>query len=804
MNQLLQDIRFGLRMLVKTPVVSTVAALSLALGIAGATAMFALASSFFLEPLPFGDQDGLILLRQLRRGDDIEMAAGVSMPNFRDIEQASSNVTGMAAFTVRAANVTGVDQPEQIQVVAGTPNLFEVLNLQPWMGRGFREDEGVAGAGNVIVLTNAYWQRHYLADTGALGQTIMLDGTQYTVIGIMPEDFEMLPANVEGFVPSDFVDTTDRASAGFVVFGRLRPGATLAQANAELTGAFSRLETEYPDANRNWTLNVAAARSWFPGPTDTKLVLLLLTVALFGLAIAGANVANLQLGRAELRMKEIAVRTAMGAGRMRVLRQLLTESVVLSLIAGAIGTILGMYVVRALGTALPPELPRAFAPTVDGPTLVATVVIAMLVGILFGLAPALHATGSNLRESLGEGTRGGTATRKRKRIRNAFVVGEIAVALGLLTGAGFLMQAMDALVSQNPGFDAEGLLTFELTLPEYRYEGEPEMALFEREAERVLADLNGVEGVAVMAALPRSRGTPSASFHIEGTPPVEPTERPRTGWQSVNPAYFETLGIPLLSGRSIEAADRGDGRLVAVVNREFVDRWLDGTDPIGQRVQIFGEPREIVGVVENILQSRIALDGRGDATVYVPLDQRPLRNPSFAIRVTGDPTTLAADVRQAIREVDPDQPVTLLRTLDDHMRESLAGPRAIGIFVLGLGSLAMILAAIGIYGVMAHNVVQARREIGIRMAIGAQPGRVVGMITRNGLTMTGIGLLAGVPLAFLVYRGVVSSLNLFEVELSSSYALYAAGMLALVATLASWLPARRAARVPPVSALQVE
>jgi putative ABC transport system permease protein len=571
-----------------------------------------------------------------------------------------------------------------------------------------------------------------------------------------------------------------------------------------LTGAFSRIETEYPDAIRNWTLDVSEARSFFPGPTDTKLVLLLLTVALFGLAIAGANVANLQLGRAELRMKEIAVRTTLGAGRLRILRQLLTESIVLSLVAGAVGTVLSLFVIRGLGTAMPPELPRAFVPALDGPTLIATVVLAMLVGILFGLAPALHASGANLRDSLGEGTRGGTATRKRKRIRSAFVMGEVAVALALLTGAGFLVQAMDTVVNRDPGFDPAGLLTFELTLPEYRYGEPPAMAAFEREAERVLAGVNGVEGVAIMSTLPRSQSTPNTTFHIEGTQPAEDNDRPQTGWQAVNAAWFETLGVPLVSGRYIEASDRADTRPVVVVNGEFADRWFGGDDAVGKRIEVFGESREIVGVVGNIMQSRIALNGRGEAAVYLPIEQRPLRNPAFALRVAGETSAVAGAVRAAIRQVDPDQPVAELRTLDEHISASLAGPRMIGLFVSALGVLAMVLAAIGIYGVMAHNVMQARREIGIRMAIGARPGRVVGMFARYGLVLTGIGLLAGVPLAFLVQRGVVSSLNLFEVQISPAYALGGAALLAGVAGLASWLPALRAAHIQPASSLQNE
>jgi putative ABC transport system permease protein len=803
MSALVQDLRFGLRMLVKTPVVSIIAALSLALGITGATAMFALASGFFLEPLPFGDQDGLAMVQQLQHGEAVEMASGVSMPNFRDLQEASTVFTGLTAFTVGSVNLTGLDQPEQIQLATGTPNLFEILGIRPWMGRGFRPDEGVEGRRNVIVLDYAYWESQFLSDPHVLGRAVTLDGIQHTVIGVMPERFEMLPV-VQGFRPSDFSGVDERGSRAFLVFGRLRPGATLEQARSELAGISARLEAEFPDSNRGWGLFVQAAREWFPGPTDTKLIMLLIVVAIFGLAIAGANVANLLLGRAEIRMKEVAVRTALGAGKARILRQLLTESVLMGLAAAAIGTLLALYVIRGLQTAMPPQLPRAFWPTLDVPTLAATVMVAVATGILFGLAPAIHSTGGNLRESLGDGSRGGTASRSRKRIRNLFVMGEVALALAMLTGSSFLIKAMDTLVRGDPGFNAEGLLTFELTLPEHRYPEPADLVRFEDEALRVLAEIPGARSVTLMASLPRSQGNPTTSFLVEGSPEVEESERSRTGWQAVSPAYLETLEVPLRSGRFLEESDRADTRPVVVVNQEFARRHFPDGDVLGRRLQILGESREIVGVAGNVLQSRIPFDGRIDAAVYLPVAQRSLRNPAFALRVDGDPTALAADARAAVWSVDPDQPIALTRTLEDHIAESMAGPRVLGVFVLCLGILAMVLAAIGIYGVMAHSVIQGTREIGVRMAMGAREGQIVGMMTRQGFSLTGIGLLLGVPIAFLVYRAVINALNLFDVSLGFNYALAAAAMLIAVAVLASYIPARRAARIEPVRALQGE
>ncbi len=667
MSILFQDLKFGIRMLGKTPVISSVAALSLALGIAAATAMFALASAFWLEPLPFGDQEGLVMIRELRHGESIDMAANASAPNFRDWRDAASNFSSMTAVDIRTANVTGVDMPEEIQIAVGTTNLFEVLQLQPAQGRAFRPEEGTPGTGDVVVITDRYWKQHFREDSGVLGQTLTLDGTPYTVIGVMPEDFEMLPAMVEVFRATDLVDEEERGSKGWMVFGRLQPEATVEQARSEITGIAARLETEYPEANRGWGVLVQPARQWFPGPTDAKLVMLLIAVSLFGVAIACANVANLLLSRAETRMKEIAVRTAIGAGRVRIVRQLLTESVLLGLVGGGVGTLIAVYVIRALNAAMPAELPQAFRPSLDVPTLLITVGIAVAAGILFGLAPALHAIRGNLKEALGDGSRGGTASRSRKRLRNVFVVGQIGVALALLTGAGELREVMNGLVFADNGFRADGLLTFQLTLPEYRYAEASDRLVFEEEMIRTLGSTPGVEGVAVMASLPRGRQNLNNFFQIEGREVEELNERPRTNWQSVNPDYFNTLEIPHLSGRLLEDGDREGATLVAVVNQEFARRFFPDEEVLGKRIELQGEYREIVGVVGNIMQSRIPFDGFVEPGVYLPMAQIPRRNPAVAIRASGNPTALVSDVRAAIRSIDPDQPITLVRTMEEHI-----------------------------------------------------------------------------------------------------------------------------------------
>ncbi len=801
---LLQDVRFGWRMLVKSPVVSLVAALSLAMGIAASTAMFALASSMWLHPLPFGDQNGLLLLQELQRGKSHDMAVGVSAPNFRDWREGTTAFSGMAAYDVTQANVTGGDEPETIQVVLGTANLFDVLRVHPAMGREFRPGEGADNAGHVVVVTHQYWKQHLASDPNVLGRTLVLDGTPTTVVGVMPKGFEMLPAGVQAFRPTDLSGMNDRASREWTVVGRLRTGIDLAGAQAQLGALQRRLAAEYPDANRDWGALVETFRSSFPGPTDTKLIFVLIAVSLFGVAIAGANVANLLLSRAEIRMKEVAVRVALGAGRGRILRQMLTESVVLAVGGGALGTLFAVYVVRALRSAMPAVLPRSLLPSLDVPTLLATLAVAVTAGIVFGLAPALYALRGDLRASIDDGSRGGTSSRRRKRVRSAFVVAQVAVALALLTGAGFLGGAMNAVVNRAPGFAPARLLTFRLSLSEHAYRGPDELRSEQAEMVRTLKSTPGVVGVAEMSSLPRSMQNPTAPFEVAEHEAVPESERPRALWQAVNPEYFPTMEIPLHTGRLLAVSDREGTRPVVVVSQEFVRRFLPGEEALGKRIDILGKPREIVGVVGDIAQSRVPLGGLRDPEVYLPAAQHPVRNPSFALRTAGAPTALTAEVRHAIWSVDPDQPIGAFATLNDYMDRQIAVLVFIERFVLGLGLLAMVLSALGIYGVMAHSVVQERREIGIRMALGASAGRVVGSLTRRGLVLTAIGLAAGLPLAFVVRRAVFSALSLLTTHLPVDATVVAVGVLVGAALLASYLPARRAARVDPTKALVSE
>jgi putative ABC transport system permease protein len=804
MSTFIQDVKFGVRMLLKTPVVSAVAALSLALGIAANTGMFSLLDGFVFAPLPYADQHELVVLRESREGERIDLSS-VSAANFRDYVEASRSFESAMAYTVETANLTGLDVPEQLNMVVSTPEIFDVLGVPPALGRGFRAEEGAEGLGDVVVLEHDYWQTRFFGDRETLGRTLVLDGRPYTVVGVTPADFDMVPANVHAFRPSDFSDRMEqRGVHGLLGFARLRAGVTREQAEAELRGVSDRLAAEFPDAKRGWDLRLLPLREFFPGETDRKLMMILTAVTLFGLLIACANVANLLLGRAEIRQKEVAVRTAMGAGRSRILRQLLTESVVLGLVAGALGVGLSVYLVEWIASAMPPEMPAAMVPTLGADVLTATVVVSILAGIVFGLVPAVHASSGDLREALGEGARGGTAGRRRKRIRNAFVVTEFAVALALLTGAGFLTQAFNALTDADPGFNPDGLLSLELSVLEDRYEGPDQIRSYERELLRALEGVPGVTDVAVMGSLPRSRGNPRAEYSVAGRDAPETGELPTADFQSVNPAYFSTLEIELRQGRLLEEGDREDAQPVAVVSEAFVRREFPGEDPLGKTIQVRGADRVVVGVVEDIMQDRITLAGRGGESIYVPIEQYPLSSPAFTLRTAGDPASLTADVRRAVWAVEADQPVARIRPLQAHIDESLAGPRAMSTFLTAIAAIALLLAALGIYGVMAHSVTQQRREIGIRMALGAGRGSVMRMVTRSGVGLAGLGMLFGLPLSWLMFRGVSSALNLFAADVGVGNVVWVTAALAGAAIVSTLLPARRASGVAPVTALRDE
>lgn len=797
MGTLIQDLKFGLRMLRKTPVITVTAAISLGVGVTAVTMAMALANGFLFEPFPYHDQDALVATWEANPRDD---QSAVAPANFLEWRQATQSLESIEAWTTDVANLTGLDQPEEVQYGGVTVGAFGALGRSPVLGRDFRPEEGVEGSNRVLILDYDYWQATFEGAPDVLGTTVQLDGVPYTIIGVMPEDFELFPANLDMYRP--IVPQPDDWSRSLMAFGRLRPGHTVEQAQAEL-GAVAEGLRDADASNENVRAHVQRMRAVFPGPVDSRLVEIYLLVAAFVLVIAAANVAGLLLARAETRNREIAVRTALGARRGRIIVQMLTEAVLLALVGAGVGLLGSIWAVRGLAAAMPPELPRAFMPRLDTTVLLLTVIAAVFTGLLFGATPAFHALRTDLRGSLTEGSRGGTSGRGRTRLRGAFVAGEIAVALALLTAAGILVRTFQEMVNVEPGFQVEGLLTMRISLPEQRYPDDASIVRFHDELIRTLGAMPGTQGAAVMSAPPRSRFVPTAAFATREQLDLDRDDRPQALMQAINPAFFATLGSAILRGRAIEDADQAGTPRVAVINQRLVDRYYPDTDPIGQQLRVGDTDYQVVGIARDMVQSRIVgAEGIAPA-IFVAETQAPRRTITVALRATGgDPTDLAPAARQAVWSIDPDLPIGAVRSLADHIDQELMGPRAIGLIMAILSALALALAGIGIYGIIAYTVTQRSREIGIRMALGADGSRVLYLVARQGMRLTAIGLLVGSPLAFAMYR-LVAGTAFLDLGAFATPGFFAtvAGLLVAVALASTLIPAGRATRIEPARAL---
>ena len=704
----------------------------------------------------------------------------------------------------QAREPDGGDEPERILIVESTPGLFELIGRAPALGRGFRAEEAGLRGSRVAVLNHRFFEHRFGGDPGALGSSLLIEGEPHTVIGVLPEHFDFLPANADVFRPVDLaLRRDDRSDRRYVVIGRLAPGSRVDDVQAELAAVASRLETQFPETNRGWGVHVEALDDLFPGRVDTQLQYILLTVAALVLVIASANLVNLYLARGDARRAELGVRLALGAGRARIGRQLLTESLVIALAGGALGILASIAWIRVVADIMPPELPEVFRPRLDAWVLAYGVLVSLLAAALLGAAPALQASRVEPSTAFGETSRGGTGSRRRRRLRASFIVAETAVALALLTAAGILTSTFDAIVRANGSMVLDGVLTLELTADENRFPTDAEVATFYREVVRRLDDLPGVEATAAFNQLPRTDGIPRTQFTVDGRAVASASEAPWTDWQSTTPEYFTTLGVPMVAGRALQASDRADTAPVMVVNESFVRNHFPGESAIERRVTIWGASRQIVGVCADFQQARIPLGGRTAPAVFVPFEQHPDpdrearrsrrgRGRPHGAGASGSPGGVGGRSRSAgHRGADP-------------ARSRRAVARRTACHLTGLtmmGAVALLLSAIGMYGLIAHDVSQRRREIGIRMALGAAPARVIGAVTLRGLSITGLGMILGGPLAWAMTRAIASLLQeVAPIELRSIAVL--ALLLVVVASVASCLPAVRAARIRPARVLQ--
>ena len=802
---MLADLRYALRQLAKSPGFTAVAVLTLALGIGACTAIFSVVDGVLLRPLDYAQPDRIVVVRSSAPPEFPEFS--VSPPDFLDWEKQARSFSHLAAATGASLNLTGDGEPQRLNGIKVTARYFDVYGVQPALGRTFLPGEDAAGKSHVAVLSYPCWQRLFAGATDVLGRALQLNGEPYTVVGVTPPGFGA--ANkTDAFVPMAFTpDETanDNRGAHYVsVIGRLKPGVTAAQADAELKLIAARLAQQYPDSNKGWTAFALPLLDY--SVRDVRVVLWTLLGAVgCVLLIACANIANLLLARATARHREISIRAALGAGRARLVRQLLTESVVLALAGGAAGVLVSRWGLDALLALAPASLPRTADIHLDGGVLAFSLLLSLATGILFGLAPAWLAARTDVNEALKQGARGTTEGGGRGRLRSTLLVLEVAFALVLLASAGLLVRSFGRLAHVDPGFNPENATLIRLSLPAKKYGQPAQQAAFADALLSRLSALPGVQAAGLTHSMPLV-GDYNLSFEIQGRP-VAPSGQPSASYYSVTPGYFPAMGIRLVRGRLFTARDDAKAPRVAIVNEAFVRQHFPHEEVLGHRIYITNTARtpeswrEIVGVVADVTQSGV--DRVTPAQTYEPFAQQPFDSLNVVVRTSSSPAALLGALRPTVYSVDKDQPVRGIQPLEEIMAASLSRQRFATLLLAIFSLVALVIAAVGIYGVMAYNVTQRTGEIGIRMALGAQPRDVLGLMFRHGARLVGLGLVLGLAGTLATAR-VLGSL-LFHTSTRDPLTLAAITLLlGAVAALACLIPARRATRVDPMTALRAE
>jgi putative ABC transport system permease protein len=801
MDSLIKDIRYGLRGLLKRPGFTVIALVALALGIGANTAIFSLVNAVVLRPLPFPEPDQLVwVYGNIRNGGN---RASVSPLDFLDYRSQNKTFEQFAASVTvpLAVNLTGSGEPERLTASGVTGNYFDAFKVSPALGRGFTLENEKTGQDQVTVLSHALWQKRFAGDPEIINKTIILDSKPYQVIGVMPAGLS-LPQTAELWVPLTFdvnPDMKQRKAHFLRPIGRLKPGVTLLQAQADTDSIAAQLEQQFPDSNTGWNLRLLSLREQLVGRTRTTVFVLFGAVG-FVLLIACANVANLLLVRAAAREKEIALRTALGASRLRIVRQMLTESLLLSILGGALGALLAVWGVQLLVSLSADSLPTTVNVNIDATVLAFTLLISLATGVLFGLAPAFRMAKVSLIDSLKDGARGSEGT-LRNRTRSLLVVFESAIAVVLLIGAGLLVRSLIALQKVDPGFDAGNVLTLRIDLPQKKYGGEGKAAGFFQQLETRVASLPGVQSVGLITELPLSGQPNDIPFTVEGRPPVSPDQDYDADFRRVNQNYFSALHIPLLRGRNFTEQEVRQSEKVTIVSQQLVDIVFPNENPLGKRlVSSMGQQAfEIIGVVGDIRHR--SLDGEPFPAMYFPTRSSGRFN--LVIRTQNDPLSIVGAVRKEVQGLDPDQPIASVRKMSDWVDSSVAEPRYRTTLLGMFAALAVILAATGIYGVMSYSVAQRTHEIGVRMALGARQSDVLKLVVRQGMLLTIVGLILGLLGAFALTR-VMASL-LFGVTAKDPFTFtVVAALLTVVAFVACFIPARRATKVDPLVALRYE
>ena len=799
------DLAYAVRSLRKAPTFTLFAVLTLALGIGANTAIFSVVRGILLRPLPFAAPDALVSVWAVGNGRRFPY---FSPPNLADIRDQNRTMSDIAFFSGNSAVLTGAGDPVQVQMQDVTRNFFGVLGVRPLAGRlAFTEAEDAPGGAHSVILGETLWRSRFSGDTAIVGKTITLDGAPVQVVGIAPADATW-PAGTEAWTPLQL--DPSKVSRGAVYIrdvARLKPGVTVEQAVADVRAIAARIGAQYPDYAKELGTDVLPLRESITGPVERPLYILLGAVALV-LLIACANVANLLLVRSVSRSTELAVRAALGAGRGRLVRQLVTESVLLSVVGGAIGTTLAVVAVRALVAAAPPNIPRLDAVHLDGTVLGVTIAVTLLTGIVFGLVPARELLRVDVGTTLREGGRGARGSRASARTRVGLVVAEVALAVMLVVGAGLLVQSFRRLMAVDPGFRGDRVATFALSLPAATYADNARKSAFAADLDARLRALPGVQDVGLTIALPLTSFGFDFSFTIPEHPPVRPEDEPSMQVRVATPGYFTTLGIPVLRGRGFGEADRVGTPRAILITDAAAAKYFPGEDAIGKHLSIgWGDGAggqikgEIVGVVRDVKQSSLAEAPRPE--MYLAYAQRPVGSFAMVVRTSGDPSEALRAARAAVHALDPSLAISRERTMDAVVASSVAEPRFYMTLLAGFAALALVLSAVGIYGVIAYVVGQRSREIGIRIALGATGRDVLAMVVGQGVGMTAVGVVIGIGGAAALTKFM--DRLLFDVK-PTDLSTYGTTIVVLVAVaaLASLVPALRAARSDPTVAIRAE
>jgi predicted permease len=818
-HSLIQDFRYGLRVLSKTPGFTAVAVLTLALGIGANTAIFSIVNTVLLRPLPFQNSERLVSLGDFdtRRTPAIPQGA-VSYPDAMDVRARNHSFQEVSVYSDNDATLTGIGEPLHVNVENVSASIFRLLGTQPAVGRAFLDSEDTPGH-HVVILSDAFWRAHFNADRNVIGRTLNLTGRDYTVVGVMPPGFQFpvlaeardlwltFSRKAEVDDPTDKPVTEQRGNHSLTMIARLKPGVTLAQANDDLASISHALSAEYPDSNLHSAIGARSEIDSLVGDTREPLLILFGAVGLV-LLIACANVANLLLARSMTRAREIAIRAALGASRGSIMRQLIAESLLLSLTGAALGVGAAEWTLSAVLRLYPTNLPRAAEIGIDYRVLLFTAGLAVATGIVFGLVPALQASKPNLTEIIREGGRGTTAGAAQNRLRSGLVIAETALGIVLLAGAGLLIRSLNRLAHTDLGFNPEHMLTATFDLSETRYNLDQQDQFIRELVTRIRA-LPGVSAAAGAMPLPLYEDRWSVSFNLLDHP-VPKANEPNAGIYNVVPGFFETMQIPLLRGRTFDERDQRNSAPVMIVTQEFVKKFFPNEDPLGRRVKIGAgdgaareryRTREIIGVVGDIRTSK--LSAAPPPAYYIPLPQLMWGPPVLVIRSTMAAGTVETEVRKVLAAMDPDAPLYQVRAMEDYLALDLGRAR-FQTMLLGLfAGIALLLTAVGLYGVMSFTVLQRTHEIGIRVALGADRADVLRMVLGKSLALTGVGLAIGIIGASVLSR-LLENL-LYEVKPTDPVTLVAVSVLLIaVSTLASYIPAQRAARVDPMVALRYQ